>query len=143
MMRLAHRLELGNARARLQPGATAAPGADAHLDRVRPEVGQTARRLGRGDVADHERHLSHALPERAHRLDDGRGVGVGDVEQQHVDLLADERLGPLEEIARRPHRRPHPQPAPRVLGGVRLLLVELEVAHGDEAAHLSLLVQER
>ena len=66
-----------------------------------------------------------------------------DVEQQHVDLLRHERFGALEVVSGRADRRAHAQAAARVLGRVRLLLVELQVAHGDEPVQPAALVHER
>ncbi len=141
---LAHRLQLRHAGPGLQPRAAAAAGADADLDRVGPAVGERAGGLARSPRC-RRRAARRAKRWRSSRDRGERdvGVGVGDVEQQHVHLLLDERRRALEEVAGGADRGAHAQAAARVLGRVRLLLVQLQVAHRDEAAHPVLLVDER
>ena len=77
------------------------------------------------------------------RLDHPGGVAVGGVDDERVDALGDERVGPLLDIGADPDRRGHPQAAPGVTGGVRELLALQDVLHRDQPDQAAVVVDER
>lgn len=68
---------------------------------------------------------------------------MGHVQEEHVDLLLHEGRCALEVVSGGAYGGSHPQPASGVLGRVRLLLIELQVAHGDQTVDSVLFVHER
>ncbi len=86
--RLTDRLELRDAGSGLESRATASPGADAHLDRIRAEVSEERGALGRPHVSADEGYIAQLGPNRLHGPPHDLRVPVSDVDQDHVRATA-------------------------------------------------------
>ena len=85
-----------------------------------------------GDVAGDQIDLRKAAAQRAHHVEHVLRVAVGGVDDQHVDVRRDQRVGALDGVARGADRGAAAQPAERVLRGVRVLDRLLDVLDGDQ-----------
>ena len=96
-------------------------GADADLDGVDAELDQRLGRLGGRDVAGDEIDVGELRARIARdHVEHALRVAVRGVDDQHVDVRGDQRLGALQRVAcATPIAAPHAQPAERVLAGVR------------------------
>ena len=109
-------------------------GADADLHRVDAGVDQRLRALGGRDVAGDQVDVGEtAGGSRADHVEHALRVAVGGVDDQHVDVGGDQRLGPLHRVLRDADGRAAAQPAERVLRRVRVLDRLLDVLDGDQA----------
>ena len=108
------------------------PGADADLDGVDAEVDERLGRFAGRDVAGDEIHVRILPPDPPHHVEHALRVAVRGVDDEHVDVRRDERLGALERVLADADRRADAQPAEAVLAGVRVLDHLLDVLDGDQ-----------
>ena len=138
--RLRDRGDLGHAGAGDDAGGADRAGAHAHLHRAHPGGDEVGGPLVGPHVAGDELEVgvggAHLLDGLAHAL----GVAVRGVHHHHVHLRLDEGGHALEGVGGDAHRRPDPQPAERVLAGVRVLDLLLDVLDGDEALEVEVAV---
>ena len=80
---------------------------------------------------------------RVDRLQDADRVAVRGVDDQEIDVLLDQRRGPLFGVGADPDRRADPQPALGVLGRVRELDLLLDVLDRDQPGQIAVLVDDR
>ena len=95
------------------------------------------------DVAGHQLHVPESLPERLDRARHHRRMPVRDVDDDDVDLGAEEFGGALEIVALRADRRADAQPAVRVAGGKRKLPLRDEILGGDQSAQRAVGIEQR
>ena len=94
-------------------------GADADLDRVDAEIDQRLGAFGGRDVAGDQVDVREAAAQLAHHVEHALRVAVRGVDDEHVDVGGDQRLGALERVAGDADRGAAAQPAERVLRRVR------------------------
>ena len=126
-------------------GGADRPGADPDLDGVRPRIDEGLRAGTGPDVApDHlDMPRRWVALEPLHHVEQHPHVAVRGVGHEHVDTGLDQGGRALPRISEVADRRTHQQTSVRVLGRVRELLGLDEVLHGDEAAEVTGLVDER
>ncbi len=118
------------------------PGPTPHLDGVRARVAERLRGLRRCDVPGDDLHVESFL-DRANGLDDPLRVSVGGVDDEHVDVLVDERGSALERVRSDADRGPDPKATLVVLRGVRILDPLLDVLDRDQATQVAVTVDDR
>ena len=111
LARLDERLHLRDAEVRVQPRRASASGPDADLDAVDAALGEEADARGGGHVAGDQFHAGEALSERLDGSRHHRRMAVRDVDDDHVDLGANQLRRPLEIVSLRPDRGPHAEPS--------------------------------
>ena len=84
------------------------------------------------DVAGDEIDVREAAAQRAHHVEHALRVAVRGVDDEHVDVGGDQRVGALDRVARDADRRAAAQPAERILRRVRVLDRLLDVLDGDQ-----------
>ena len=137
---LAHSRELRHADTGDDAGGADASGSDAHLDGVGAGLGQHQGGLAGGDVAHHHVDvliLGFHLLEGFHHAD---AVAVGGVDDDGVGAGLHQGVDTVHHVGRDAHTGGHAQTAVAVLAGVGTLLGLHDVAVGDEAHELALLV---
>src|SRR5262249_12189889 len=112
-------------------------GSDADLDGVRAALDEVARALLGRDVARDDGGRGETLADELQGVEDALAVAVRRVEDEDVDLGADELAGPVEDVAGDADRAADAQPPEGVLRGVRVLDRLLDVLDGDEALEAS------
>src|SRR5262249_52273171 len=128
---LADRVDLGHARAGDDARRADRTGSDADLDGVRAALDEVARARLRRDVARDDRGRGEALADHLQGVEHALAVAVRRVEDEDVDLGADELAGPVEDVASDSDRAADTQPAEGVLRRVRVLDRLLDVLDGD------------
>ena len=88
--------------------------------------------FGGRDVAGDEIDVREAPAQRAHHVEHVLRVAVRGVDDEHVDVGGDQRVGALDGVARGADRGAAAQPAERVLRRVRVLDRLLDVLDGDQ-----------
>ena len=129
--------------ARAADHARGADGArpDADLDAVHAQRDQVARAFVGRHVAGDQLHVRAARCfTRCDRVHHALAVAVRGIDRQHVHFSAHQFLRALQEIARRAERRAHAQAALRVLGGVRIFQLLLNVLDRDQALQVVVIV---
>ena len=103
------------------------------LTRVDAAIDQRLGGLGRRDVAGDDVDVLERAAQRLHDVDHALRVAVRGVDDEHVDVGRDQRLGALERVARDADGGADAQPPERVLARVRILDRLLDVLDGDQA----------
>ena len=139
---LGDRGDLGHARPGDDPGRAdrARPHADLH--RAHPRRDEVRRALVGAHVAGDHLEVGVRGLHLLHDVADALAVAVGGVHHQHVHLRLDEGGHALEGVRGDTHRRPDPEAAERVLAGVRVLDLLLDVLDGDEALEVEVAVHD-
>jgi hypothetical protein len=137
MTAILDRGDLRHAGAGDDPSGTDAARADADLDRVDPALDQGERPLPGRHVADDQLDLREALAQRGCGIEDTAAVRVRGVEDQEIDLGADQGRGALQEVARGADGRADAQPAELVLAGHRVLDGLLDVLDRDQTLEVA------
>ena len=96
-----------------------------------------------GDVAGHELHVPETLAKRFDRAGHHRGVAMRNIDDDNVDLHAQQFRRPLQVIALRADRRTDPQTALRVTRGKGQLALRDEVLRGNQPSQRVVRIQQR
>ena len=89
-------------------------------------------RFGGGDVAGDEIDVLELAPDAPDHVEHALRVAVRGVDDEHVHVRRDERLGARERVLADADRRADAQPAEAVLARVGILHHLLDVLDGDE-----------
>src|SRR5690606_30442245 len=146
LQRLGHQVDGGDLRhAHARDHARGADRARAHadLDRVGAGVEQGQRGVAGDDVAADHLHLREVLLDPGHAVQHALGMAVRGVHDQHVHAGGHQRLDALLGVAAHAHRGADHQPAVRVLGGVGVVGLLLDVLDRDHAAQLEVVVDDQ
>ncbi len=113
------------------------------MDSVNAALQDKTSAVGGGDVAGHELHVPETLAKRFDRAGHHRGVAMRNIDDDNVDLHAQQFRRPLQVIALRADRRTDPQTALRVTRGKGQLALRDEVLRGNQPSQRVVRIQQR
>ena len=116
------------------------PGTNADLDAVRAGARQFAGAVEGGDVAGQQFHVRQLRFHQLHGVEHLRRMPVGAVDGEHVDFGFCQFLRAFQKISGRADRCAHAQASLRVLRGVGILQLLLNVFDRDQALQVVLVV---
>ena len=113
---------------------------DAHFHRVGPGFDEVARSVARGHVAGHDVDVPPPL-HLADRFDHVGRVAVGAIDDEEIDVLADQAAGPLE--IKHSDGRSDPQPTLAVFGCLREAAHHVDVFDRNQSGQSVIFVNQQ